>query len=148
MTAIAAATISILAIAGLAWAARRITGYSICPICLGVGGTWLWMVVARYFGVEFDAAMLPILLGGSVVGVTYQLEKRLPEGRSSLLWKTLFLPVGFIAAYGLAEPDWPVLGAAIAAAGVLTGVFFLPRRAARQSSETVQKLEQQMKNCC
>lgn len=40
-----------------------------------------------------------MLLGGSVAGIAYQVEQRLPLERSPLLWKILFIPAGFVAAY-------------------------------------------------
>src|SRR3990172_8674039 len=92
MTAILATTFSILAISGVAWAAKRMLRVPVCPICLGVGGTWLWMLIGRSLGYAVDATMLAILLGGSVAGIAYQLERRLPQGRSPLLWKILFIP--------------------------------------------------------
>lgn len=148
MTPMLTTLLSILALTALAWAARKMLRVSVCPICLGVGGTWLWMVVARYFGVAFDTAMLPVLLGGSAVGVAYQLETRLPAARSALLWKSLFIPVGLVAAHGIAAPDWKVLAAAIVALLLLTAIFFVPPRIQPRDGATVEKLEQQMKKCC
>ncbi|MBI4294303.1 MAG: hypothetical protein HY661_22720 [Betaproteobacteria bacterium] len=148
MTVLLITTLSILAIAALAWAANSVLRVRMCPICLGVGGTWLWVVVARSLGFAVDASMLPILLGGSVAGLAYQLEKHLPRGRSSLLWKTLFIPMGFIAAYGLALPDWIVFWAATVALLLLTAIFFLLPQVQTKDSTAIEKLEQQMKKCC
>lgn len=148
MTSVLIPVLSILAIAAAAWAANRMLRVSLCPICLGVGGTWLWMLAARHLGAPFDTSMLPVLLGGSAVGVAYQLEKRLPPGRSALLWKSLFIPAGLAAAHGIALPDWTVLAAAAAAALALTLVFFIPPRAQAQDSAAVEKLQEQMKKCC
>lgn len=148
MTIILITTISILAITGLAWLARKVLPVPICPICVGVAGTWVWMLAGRLGGFEFDASMLAILLGGSVVGVGDQLEKRLPQGRSPLLWKTLFLPTGFVAAYGLAVGHWRLLAMAIIALLLLTAVFFVPRRQPQKNSAVVEKLKEDMKKCC
>ncbi len=148
MTVAFTAVLSILAITGLAWAAKTTLRVPLCPICLGVGGTWLWMLTVRYFDVALDTSMLPVLLGGSAVGIAYTLEKRLPEGRSALLWKSLFIPVSLAAAYGIALADWAVLGAAATALLVVSVVFFLPPRQATQDSATVEKLQEQMKKCC
>lgn len=148
MTIILITTISILAITGLAWLAGKILPFSVCPICAGVAGTWLGMLAARLAGFAFDASMLAILLGGSVVGMAYQLEKHLPQGRSPLLWKTLFLPMGFTAAYGLAVPHWSLLAMAVAALLLLTAVFFVPHRHAEKNSAAVEKLARDMKKCC
>jgi hypothetical protein len=148
MTVAIATVVSILAIAALAWAVKWMLRVSVCPICLGVGGTWLTMVVARYFGVAFDTSMLPVLLGGSAVGVAYQLEKHLPEGRSALLWKTLFIPLSLAAGYGIALPDWTVLAAAAVAVLILSAFFFISPRSEASDGATVEKLQEQMKKCC
>lgn len=140
--------VSILAIAGVAWAASRLLRIPLCPICTGVAGTWLWMLIARQFGIAVDAAMLSTLLGGSVVGIAYQLEKRLAGARSPLLWKMLFIPAGFAAAYALAEAHWALLAMTLAVLVLLAAYFLLPRGSARTSSATVQELESKMKNCC
>ena len=148
MTIIAITIASILVLAGLAWAASRLLRVPLCPICTGVAGTWLWMLVARHYGIAVDASMLSILLGGSVVGIAYQLEKRLAGARSPLAWKTLFIPTGFVAAYSLALASWAVLAAALLVLVLLAAYFLWPRATAPTSSAAVQDLESKMKNCC
>ena len=148
MTAILTTTFSILAISGLAWAAKKMLRVPVCPICLGVGGTWLWMVIGRSFGYAVDTTMLAILLGGSVAGIAYQLEKRLPPGRSPLAWKTLFIPGGFVAAYALAAPQWALFAMASVALALLAAFFLLPRGATGEASDTVEELKKKMQNCC
>jgi hypothetical protein len=148
MNAILTTTGSILAIAAVIWAAKRLLRASLCPICLGVGGTWLWMVVAREFGYAVDATMLAILLGGSVAGLAYLVEKRLPQGRSALLWKTLFIPPGFVAAYALAAPHWALLGAVSVALVLLTAFFLVAPSASRDESGNVEELTRKMRDCC
>ena len=148
MDVILLTTVSILAITGFAWLAGKILPFPVCPICVGVAGTWLWMLAAQLAGFPLDPSMLAILLGGSVVGSAYQLEKHLPEGRSPLLLKTLFLPIGFLAAYGLAVPHWSLLAMAVAALLLLSVVFFVPRRHPEKNSAAVEKLERDMKKCC
>src|SRR3990172_7504118 len=144
----ALAVVSIFALAGLAWLAGKALRFPLCPICFGVAGTWLWMLGARFAGFPVDATMLAVLLGASVVGIAAQLETRLPRGRSPLLWKTLALPVGFVAAYGLVAERWTVAAAAGPALVLLAALFLLPRRLAAADEAAVEKLEQQMKKCC
>ena len=148
MTAVALAVVSIIVLAGLAWLAGKGMGISFCPICFGVGGTWLWMVAARFAGFAIDPTMLAMLLGASVVGIAYQLEPRLPQGRSQLLWKTLVLPIGFVAAYGLVAERWGVAAAACSVLALVAAFFLLPRRPVRADEAVVKKLEEQMKRCC
>ena len=148
MTAILTTTFSIVAIAGLAWAVKKILRVPICPICLGVGGTWLWMIIGRSLGHAVDITVLSMLLGGSVVGIAYQIEKRLPQGRSPLLWKMLFIPAGFVAAYALAVPQWALFTVTSIALVLLTAFFLLPPGALREKSETVEELKKKMQECC
>lgn len=148
MNQILMVSLSILAIAALAWAARRVLGLQLCPICLGVGGTWSWMLVVRVLGLPIDTTMLPILLGGSVVGTAYLLEKRLSPGRSGLLWKTLSIPLGFVAVQGLMVFDWIVVAAALGALAILSALFFRVEPEPTTDSAAVEELKRRMKDCC
>ena len=148
MTAVAIAVVSILALAGLAWLAAKGLHRPLCPICIGVAGTWLWMLAARFAGLPVDATLLAVLLGASVVGAAHQLEPRLAPGRSQLLWKTLILPTGFVAAYGLAVERWGVASTAGLALVLLAAFFLAPRQLAGTDDAAVRKLEEQMKKCC
>src|SRR3989344_7349181 len=97
--------ISILAVSGLVWLANRVLPFTICPICAGVFLTWVGLIIAYTIGYQIDLIIPALLMGGSVVGVVYQLEKKfrdLPVGRV-LLWKILFIPTGFVVAYGILE---------------------------------------------
>ena len=145
-------TISILAITGFMWLINRILPFNICPICAGVSGTWLWMLVGKFLGYEIDMIILAMLMGGSVVGIAYQIEKRLPINHSPLLWKTLFIPVGFVATYGILSAWWSV---SILLATFLI-VLILRFTEQIKSSETtpeeqnpeVEELKKKMKDCC
>lgn len=148
MTAILTTTLSILAISGLAWAANRWLRVAVCPICLGVGGTWLWMLIGRSLGYAVDPTMLSILLGGSVVGIAYQLERRLPRGRSPLLWKALFIPAGFVAVYALAASQWTLFAVMSVVLVLLTAYFLVPPATSGEQSETVEELKKKMQRCC
>jgi hypothetical protein len=141
--------VSVLGIAALAWAARKLLASPVCPICAGVAGTWLWMLAARELGFAVDAPALALLLGATVAGAAYQLEKRLPAERSALAWKTLFVTSGLGTAYGLAVPNWVVAGAGLAVLFVLTKAFLAaPPRASPRSEAAIAELEKQMKRCC
>lgn len=148
MTAILTTTLSILGISGLGWAAKKWLRVPVCPICLGVGGTWLWMLIGRSLGYAVDATILSILLGGSVVGIAYQVERRLPQGRSPLLWKTFFIPAGFVAAYALAASQWALLAVMGVVLVPLTAFFLVPPAASGKQGETVEELKKKMQECC
>jgi len=126
--------------------------WQICPICVGVAGTWLWMLGAYFSGASIDPLVIAFLMGGSIVGIAYTLEKRLATDRSPVAWKTLFVPSGFIALYGLLTRSM-VLGLfGIVLAGLVLVVFFLGKKnkivEKKTVSEQARELEEKMKNCC
>src|SRR3989344_2309817 len=105
---IVTATISILVITTLVWFLNKVLSRKVCPICAGVAGTWIWMLIGiltNQLSVISYQLLVGILMGGSVVGIAYQLEKRLSAGsagwRAPPLWQILFFSIGFAAVYSL-----------------------------------------------
>ena len=151
---LAIALSSIFAIAGTAWLLNKIPAltagrlpFKICPVFAGIAGTWLWMLPAKFLGWQVDMTILALLMGGSVVGIAYLLEKRLPPGRSPMLWKLLFIPAGFAAAYGLLS-FWRS-GFLVAVLALLVISFeFLKHGEPHVSSEKIEELKKKMQNCC
>lgn len=166
------ATTSILGIAALVQLVNRILlprlrsgqAFRICPICAGVSGTWLWILAGIYFGF-LDAGswslVAAIAMGGSVVGIAYQLEKKLPVERSPLLWKTFFIPAGFIAAYGILAEWRGIFFAALIFLLLLSFLFLSPRKQQESQKKTVaapigseprpmgrEELKKKMEDCC
>jgi hypothetical protein len=149
MTPFLAAIASILALTGLAWLAGRAARLAICPACVGIAGTWTWMLAARLAGFAVDAAMLGILMGASVVGFAQWFGDRLARGRSAKLWKALALPLGCAAAYGVVVEQWVLAGAGLLLLAALAALFRLPAvRASAKDAAVVSQLEERMKKCC
>ncbi|MBI4119274.1 MAG: hypothetical protein HY456_00315 [Parcubacteria group bacterium] len=149
------ATISILAITGLVRLLNRILPFKICPICAGVAGTWLWMLTAKFLGYEIDPVIPAMLMGGSVVGIAYQIEKRPAFAKASagklLLWKTLFIPMGFIAVYSAVLSWWLVFIATVTILIILTLKFkevVAPSGRASLHEMRREELEKKMEDCC
>lgn len=145
--------ISILAITGAVAVWNRLGFIWICPICAGVSGTWLWTLIGVLAGqLPITNYQLPIgiLMGGSTVGIAYQLEKRLPPNRSALFWKTFFIPAGFFTAYSTLNQFWisTILGLATILA--IYGWFFLLGNKSRDSGSglRIEALEKKMEDCC
>jgi len=102
---------SIILIALVAYAANRILSFKtfkICPLCAGVSGTWLWMLAVSalgYWPLEEYQLMLAAMMGGSVVGIAYQIEKRMPES-FGMFHKLTQVVFGFIGVYFLIQLRW------------------------------------------
>ncbi|MBU6414745.1 hypothetical protein KGQ34_00675 [Patescibacteria group bacterium] len=123
----------------------------ICPVCAGVSGTWIWILAGMFSGV-LDAGrwqlFVAMLMGGTVVGIAYQIEKRLPPHRSPLLRKTLFIPAGFALVYGVLAQWWNAALVSFAFLLLLSFVFFASQRKIKDSDKTTKELEEKMKDCC
>ncbi|MBI2639485.1 MAG: hypothetical protein HYW90_01165 [Candidatus Sungbacteria bacterium] len=149
------ATVSIFALTGLVLLSNKILPFTVCPICAGVSGTWFWILFGLYAGLlEAESWRMIALLamGGSVAGIAYQLEKRLPQGSSLLLWKTLFIPIGFIAVYALIL-SWLFAFAVSIVFLLLLAVWFFKKPywlagSGKESGKAVGELEKKMEDCC
>lgn len=143
---------SILILTALVRTASKVLPFAVCPICAGVSLTWFWILAGIYSGLleaQSWQLLAALTMGGSVVGIVFQSERYLVPGRSPLVWKTLFIPAGFAAVYGLVNQRWLVALVSLVAALVVAFIFlrFL-RRGGPASARRVRKLEQKMENCC
>jgi hypothetical protein len=141
---------SILAITLVVWLANRILPFTICPICAGVFLTWIGLVSAHLLGYQIDLVIPALLMGGSVVGIAYQLEKKF-RGYSAgalLLWKVFFMPIGFVAAYGVLKRLWVVSVPALVALLLVSLLFLSAHRVPGARENTTDEIEKKMKDCC
>lgn len=142
--------LSILIFSGVVWVINRILPSGVCPVCAGVFLTWVWLVGAHLGGYQIDLTIPAFLMGGSVVGSMYQLERK-SRGASAgarVLWKVLFVSGGFIAAYALLEQLWTVLLVAAVSLLLISLVFLSFGRASETREETAKDIERHMKECC
>ncbi|MDP1690260.1 MAG: hypothetical protein Q8L52_03615 [bacterium] len=142
--------ISILAIALATWLANKMLPFTMCPICTGSFLTWMGLVSAHFLGYQIDLVIPAILMGGSVVGIAYQLEKKF-YGLSSnarMLWKALFIPTGFVAAYAVLHLWWATVFSAVVFLAALSAWGLRLSSAAGLHEEAVRDIEKKMKNCC
>lgn len=142
--------ISILIITLVAWFANQVLPFVICPICAGVFLTWVGLVGAHFVGYGIDLVIPALLMGGSVVGIAYQLEKKshnLSAG-ALLLWKVFFMPAGFVVAYGVLNQWWAVSGIAMTALVLVSFLFLSAGRTARMHQATTNEVEKRLKDCC
>lgn len=152
MIAIVIALVSIAALTAFTWWAdkRKFLPFHICAICAGTAGTWVWLLVGILMGLLSYVSYMPvvsILMGGSVVGIAYQGEKYLKHGRSSLLWKAIFIPLGFGTVWSV---TYFAFGSVILGVLVLLAVagFFLDLPLSRTDVARAERLEERMKDCC
>jgi len=153
--------ISILAVTALAYFAKRILPLKVCPICAGVFITWVWLLGAHFLGYQIDLTVPSLLMGGSVIGIAYQLaplearpltglEKRSLNisAERLLLWKVLFIPAGFVAAYSLLAQLWTAFLFAVAFLFLVSFLLLSESGKTKSREETAGEIEKKMKDCC
>ncbi|MBI2042040.1 MAG: hypothetical protein HYT20_03415 [Candidatus Nealsonbacteria bacterium] len=142
---------SMLAITFIVWLSNKIFPFKICPICAGISGTWLWVISGLYLGwldAENWRLFAAMGMGSSIVGIAYQLEKKI-SNKSLLLWKTLFIPAGFAAMYGALMQKFDILSGGLIFLLIIVTVFLLPvAEKSKQNQTKIQELKNKMKNCC
>ncbi|OGG71248.1 hypothetical protein A3F27_00075 [Candidatus Kaiserbacteria bacterium RIFCSPHIGHO2_12_FULL_53_13] len=141
--------ISVLIVSGAAWLASRILPFKVCPICAGVFLTWTGLVAAHLLGYQINLVVPALLMGGSVVGIAYQLEKKFRGSAGTLLlWKTFFIPAGFAAAYSLLAQLWTALILTTFFLFLITLLFLSSGGRPGAREETVGNIEKNMEDCC
>jgi len=120
----------------------------ICPICVLVSGTWLTLLILKWFGYPVSESFLAMLMGGSVVGVSFTLEKKIKG--PVMLWKLLTIPLGFGLMFALISFSW---GSFVAQTLAYFLFWFLfrggPNGEVRKSdSSQGSEINNQLKNCC
>jgi hypothetical protein len=141
---------SILGITALVWLANKVLPFKVCPICAGVFLTWLWLLGAYFFGYEINLAVPALLMGGTVVGIAHQQEKRFRNisAERLLLWKALFIPAGFVAAYSVLSGEWTALLFAAVFLALVSFWFYGSGEKSAPRKETAEEIEKRMKDCC
>ena len=87
-------------------------------------------------------------MGGTVVGLMSKLEQFI-KPKFVLIWKALFVALGFVAVYSLISVDWIIFLVGVILAVAFTFAFKIPKvRQENQESEKRKELEEKMKNCC
>ncbi|MBI5798637.1 MAG: hypothetical protein HZB10_01770 [Candidatus Yonathbacteria bacterium] len=146
---------SIFVITAFVMACKRILPFSrcvtaLCAICAGVSLTWIGLLVASFVGYPIDIRIPAILMGGTVVGIAYQGGRFLPVTRSELLWKSVFIPIGFALVFTILDRQWSMAFAMFTALAAVIAWSFLPwlTTQSQNGKEQVDSLEKKMKNCC
>jgi hypothetical protein len=142
--------LSILVITAVVWLANRILPFTVCPICAGSFLTWVGLVGAHFMGYAIDLIVPALLMGGSVVGIAYQLEKKFHNlsANARMLWKVFFIPAGFVVAYALLEQLWIVFLFGMVFLFLLSLAFVSSGRTADAHAQTTRDLEKRMEDCC
>ncbi len=143
--------ISILLITLIVWVLNKKLTFQICPICVGVSLTWIGIIIALAFNLlPYNSYQLQIaiLMGGTVVGLVYKLEKHI-KINFILIWKTLFVIIGFFTVYNLAISNWLISFVGIILIAIVTFLFKkISKTELLEESKSLKEIQEKMKNCC
>ena len=126
---------------------------NICPICVIVSGIWLILSAGVAWGyLASEQFMIPIaiLMGGSVVGIAYQGEKKfIWASTHSLIWKIIIIFSGMPAAYlFVINLSKPLVVTEFILLIIIAYFFFIKRLKQPGGLHTISQIEKQMEQCC
>ncbi len=134
----------ITAIFFLSMAVKSITKLKICALCMSISSTWLGLLILYWTERFNNPVILALLIGNSIVGIYYLLEKKVSE-RLHILKFPFFLSMVFVG-YGLVKPEaWNSLPTILLLTGLwlLFGFLF-----AYQNTPKLTGLVKSIINCC
>ena len=103
---------------------------------------WLILLVLKYLGGNVSEYLLGLLMGGSAVGISYVLAKRIPKVRDKT-WKFVAIPIAFLTAYFLNRFNF-FLSIFFAITYIVSYYFFRTTK----ESLAAKKIEHELENCC
>lgn len=71
--------------------------WKFCAVCVAISSIWLALLIMRFAGKTVDPLLIAVLMGESVVGFYYFLEKRVPTAWQIFRWP--YLITATIAVY-------------------------------------------------
>ena len=118
--------------------------FKICPLCVAVSGMWLALSAGVAWGFLMPSSFLisiALLMGGSVVGIA--------DRCSTLIWKTITIIVSMPLAYlAVTHLNKTVVFAELIIMLGIAYLLFVKRPDGSENSDSIRKLEEQMKQCC
>ncbi|MBI2595007.1 MAG: hypothetical protein HYW38_01980 [Candidatus Colwellbacteria bacterium] len=153
MTPLLVSSILIIGFTFLTFIFNKITRWRICVVCAGVSLTWLFLtalILLEILDSSFYILATAMLMGGTVVGIAFQGEKRFKWAASLFYWKAPVVVAGFISAYLLLiNLSWTVFVIELILLGFLAYLLFLqPSSGESSPGKNASELEDKMKDCC
>ena len=121
---------------------RSLFSVKVCALCAAVATTWIILVVLFYLGTNINLTLVGILMGGSVVGVMYLLEQKLPA--DFLIFKLSFFLSLVTIVYFILERSVSYRGLmVVASVWILSFVIYANRNTGKFRSIGTKTIE-----CC
>lgn len=88
---------------------KKFVPFKVCSICYAVSITWVGLYLADLISLlEVDSSLIGILMGGSIVGIMYSLEKHFVANDLQKFWlvRIVWFSLGTLLAYYLLTQNW------------------------------------------
>jgi len=80
------------------------TRLKFCAVCVAISSTWLGLLGLRLAGFNINPMLIGVLMGESVVGIYYLLEKKVPPAWQLFRWPYIVtMTVGVYFVVGIRE---------------------------------------------
>ena len=123
----------------------------ICAICAAVFLTWSALLVGYMLGWHDDIVLLGILMGGSVVGLSYKMEKYFRTKKLSGYWfvRMGIVAFGFYGVYSILLKNWDSVMITVLVSVVFgfLSLFFVKKKSAKNSNAH-STLRDRLEHCC
>lgn len=138
---------------------NRLLPFKVCPICAGVSGTWLLIVLGITAGLlpleEFRSLVL-LLMGATVAGIAYQGENKFKFSQKSIWhWKVPVIAGGLLVFWWLSLfVNWWTFVLELILVSVSAYLFFIrPEQNKFKSREdkispAKEEIEKKLDECC
>lgn len=139
---IALVLIGITVLFAILIALRSIFPLKVCALCGSVFLTWISLLVLGYLGYEIPMVFVGILMGGSVTGVVYLLEQKIPA-RYKLFKLPLYLTLISLAYFILEQTIVVEVAVVFLILWLLMALVYSYR-----NSKRLKKIGQKIIECC
>ncbi|MBI2464418.1 hypothetical protein HYV57_05675 [Candidatus Peregrinibacteria bacterium] len=128
-------------VAGIA--AQSFLRLRFCAVCVAVSGTWLLLLSFRFFGYNVNSTLIGVLMGESVVGLYYLLEKKAPVKWQLFRWPFI-ITMTVIVYLSIGIRDGVIMAMTFLAFLwlVFTGIYLF------QNHPNMQKIMERLIACC
>ena len=149
---------------------RKYFGFKICAICAASSITWLILLSIKTLKIyEIDNTIIAILMGGSVVGIMYELGRYFKKNSIKHFWivRVLEVTIGFYIVYSITIGDAYMIGIGIIGILLIIVIVLMLRLLSRDKEskstktkrkkdkiskqeklDAINKLEKSLEDCC
>lgn len=131
----------------------KVIGRKICAICFAVSSTWLLLLILRHLDYSIDPLLLAILMGQSVIGVSYTIQDRFSGFEYLWLVRVGLIVFGTYFIYSFLTND-NVLSFIFILFILALGFFSLPSiefaatELKKKEKKALEQLQERLKDCC